>query len=140
MRGWLGIYGLHVVTDIRKQPRSALHKILMGHAKRRECRLRLGMVRRGSLQRISESDGRRRRGCGVRWTTVLRRRALRDCGFGRMGGTASCRQDEKGLGQKGSDDHSFSHSWITHSRVLYAPQHSCLSVTYLKPDLPHGAT
>src|SRR5713226_9494549 len=137
VRGWLSIYGLHIVTDIRKQCGTALNKILVGETKCRECRLQLRIVRSGSLQRVRESDDRRPSGGGVRggvrWRALLRRCDLRTGdGFARLGSSASSHQNEKGLDQKGLDQedpdrHRPSHSGTARSRFSHTPQHLCPS-------------
>src|SRR5229473_1545755 len=142
VRSWLSVHGLHVVTHIRKQRGAALHKILVGEAKCRECGLHLRIVRRGSLQRVRKSDDRRPSGVGVcggvRWRASLRGYDLRaGDGLARLGGSASSKQTEKGLGQKGlgqkgldQEDpghHGPSHSGTTRSRFSHTPQHLCPS-------------
>src|SRR6266852_3610976 len=157
VRSWLSVYGLHVVTDIRKQCGTALDKILVGEAKCRECRLQLRIVRSGSLQRVRKSDDQRTGGGGVRggvrWRALLRRCDLRSRDvLAGLGSSASKHQKEKGLDQEGLDQegldqegldqegldqegldqedpdrHGPSHSGAARSRFSHTPQHLCPS-------------
>src|SRR5216684_4072867 len=137
VRGWLSVYGLHIVTDIRKQCGTALNKILVGETKCRECRLQLRIVRSGSLRRVRKSDDRRTGGGGVRggvrWRALLRRCDLRSRdGLAGLGSSASKHQKEKGpepkgLDQEDPDRHGPSHSGTARSRFSHTPQHLCPS-------------
>ena len=68
----LGVYGRHVVGDIRQHRRPALHQIFVRQTKRGNRSLQLRIIGSGSLQRVGKSDSLGRDGCTIR-LRILRR-------------------------------------------------------------------